>query len=99
MRRSLLWLSVLLSLHITACAAAPAAQAASDDLLSWCRDVTAAIPKINLDMCASADLKPWAKSVNGRPILLHEFKPPRRSVARVLMRCSCRARMLRPWPS
>lgn len=84
-RRNLLFLSVLLSLHTTSWAAGPAAGAASGELLSWCRDVTHAIPKIKLSTCASAELKPWAKSVNGRDILLHEFKPAQRPVARVLV--------------
>ena len=85
MRVHLLLLSVLLALHTTVRAAGPAAGAASGDLLGWCRDVTRAIPQIKLTTCVSAGLKPWAKSVNGRHIFLHEFKPAQRSIARVLV--------------
>lgn len=85
MRLHLLLLSVLLTLHTSVRAAEPASSAASDDLASWCRDVTRAIPQIKANTCLSARLKPWAKSVNGRDILLREFTPAQRSVARVLV--------------
>jgi hypothetical protein len=84
MRLHLLF-SVLLALHTTARAAGPADFAASGELHNWCRDVTSAIPQIKVNTCVSAGLKPWARSVNGRHILLHEFTPPQRSVARVLV--------------
>lgn len=85
MRLHLLLLFVLLALHTSVRAAGPAAGAASGELLSWCRDVTRAIPKIKLNTCVSAELKPWAKSLNGKHILLHEFTPAQRPVARVLV--------------
>ena len=85
MRLQLLLFSVLLALHPSVQAAGPAAGAVSGDLLNWCRDVTRAIPQIKLSTCLSAELKPWARSVNGRHILLHEFKPAQRPIARVLV--------------
>jgi hypothetical protein len=57
----------------------------STDLFSWCREVTRVIPQIKLNTCVSAELKPWAKSVNGRDIMLHDFTPAQRPVARVLV--------------
>src|SRR2546423_6953763 len=85
MRLNLLSLFVLLALHTTVWAAGPAVAAATSDLHSWCRDVTRAIPQIRLNTCVSAELKPWAKSVNGRHIMLHEFTPAQGSTARVLV--------------
>jgi len=78
-------LVVLLALHPAVRAAAPAAAAAPGDLHGWCRDVTRAIPQIKEHACLSSGLKPWARSVNGQHILLHEFKPTQRSIARVLV--------------
>src|SRR5687767_4999016 len=85
MRRNFLLLSALLSLHTTVWAAEAATAAPPDDLQSWCRDITRAIPKIRMGMCTSAELQPWAKSVNGRDIMLHDFTPEQRPVARVLV--------------
>ena len=85
MRLHLLFLSILLSLHTTVSAAVAATAAAPSDLHSWCRAVTHAIPQISLNTCVSAELRPWAKSVNGRDIMLHEFTPAQRSIARVLV--------------
>jgi hypothetical protein len=85
MRLHLLLLSVLLAVHTTARAAEPAPGAASGALLDWCRDVTRVIPQIKSSTCVSAELKPWAKSVNGRHIFLHEFTPAQRSTGRVLV--------------
>ena len=85
MRFDLLLLSVFLSLHTTVRAAVPAVAAAPGDSHSWCRDVTRVIPQIKLNMCASAELKPWAKSVNGRDIMLREFAPAQKPLARVLV--------------
>ncbi|MGZ5175449.1 MAG: M14 family zinc carboxypeptidase, partial [Burkholderiales bacterium] len=85
MRLNPLSLSVLLALHTTVWAAGPAIAAATNDLNSWCRDVTRAIPQIGLNTCVSAELKPWAKSVNGRHIMLHEFTPAQEATARVLV--------------
>jgi hypothetical protein len=59
--------------------------AATSDPHSWCRDVTRAIPQIGLNACVSAELKPWAKSVNGRHIMIHEFTPVQGATARVLV--------------
>jgi murein peptide amidase A len=84
MRLHLLSLAGLLALHTTLSAAAPVATAATNDLHSWCRDVTRAIPKIRLNTCVSAELKPMAKSVHGRHIMLHELTPQAAS-ARVLV--------------
>ena len=66
-------------------AAAPAWATTTSDLHGWCRDVTRAIPQIKWETCASAELKPWAKSVNGRHIMLREFTPPHGPLARVLV--------------
>jgi len=85
MRLQFLFLSVLLSLPTTVSAAEAATAAAPGDLHSWCRGVTRAIPQIKLNTCVSAELRPWAKSVNGRDIMLHEFTPAQRSIARVLV--------------
>ncbi len=85
MRPNVLLLSVLLSVHTTAWAADATTASAPSDLHGWCRDVTRAIPQIKLNTCVSAQLKPWAKSVNGRDILLHEFTPAQRPIAHVLV--------------
>jgi hypothetical protein len=85
MRRHFLLLSVLLSLHTAVWAAAAPPAAAPGDVHGWCRDVTRIIPQIKLDACVSADLKPWARSVNDRDIMLHEFTPAHRPLARVLV--------------
>jgi hypothetical protein len=58
--------------------------ATTSDPHSWCRDVTRAIPQIRLNTCVSAELKPSAKSVNGRHIMLHDFTP-QGATARVLV--------------
>ncbi len=85
MRLHLLLLSVLLALHTTVSAAEAATAAAPGELHNWCSDVTRAIPQIKLNTCASAELKPWARSVNGQHIMLHEFRPAQPSIARVLV--------------
>src|SRR4051812_48359190 len=85
MRFKLLLFCVLVALHAAARAAAPAAGVGSGELRNWCRDVTRAIPQIKLNTCISAELKPWARSVNGRHIMLHEFTPAQRPVARVMV--------------
>jgi hypothetical protein len=85
MRLDPLWLSILLACHATVSAAGPALAAAPVDLHRWCRDVTRAIPQIGLDTCVSAELKPWAKSVKGRHIMMREFAPQHGAAARVLV--------------
>jgi protein MpaA len=85
MRLNLLSLQVLLALHTTVWAAGPAMTAATSDSHSWCRDVTRAIPQVGLNTCVSAELKPWAKSVNGRHIMIQEFTPAQGATARVLV--------------
>jgi hypothetical protein len=86
MRLHLLLLSVLLSLNTAVRAAATVAKSeAPSDRHSWCRDVTRVIPKIDLATCTSAALTPWAKSVNGRHIMLHESAPAQGPYARVLV--------------
>jgi murein peptide amidase A len=86
MRLNLLLCAVLLSLSAAAPAAAPAAAAPpAGDLTAWCAGVTKVIPQIKPAACASAALKPWAKSVNGRHIMLGEFSPGHGSLARVLV--------------
>jgi protein MpaA len=82
--KNLLLSGVLAALHTYAGAAAAAAGAAADPQ-AWCREVTRAIPRTKLDTCVSADLKPWAKSVAGRDIMLREFAPVQTPVARVLV--------------
>ena len=47
--------------------------------------MTRAIPQIKLDTCVAAELKPWARSVNGRHILLRDFTPAQKPSARVLV--------------
>lgn len=84
MRLNLL-LAVLLCLSAAARAATPAAAPTTGDPHAWCAAVTKVIPQIKPAMCTSAELKPWAKSVNGRPIMLREFAPARGSLARVLV--------------
>ena len=59
--------------------------ATTSDPHSWCRDVTRAIPQIRFNTCVSAELKPSAKSVNGRHIMLHDFTPAQGATARVLV--------------
>src|SRR5689334_6889915 len=81
MTRPLLLLSAFLSLH-TAGAAVAADPA---DVNAWCRNVTRVIPQIKPNTCVSAQLTPWAKSVNGRDIMLREFTPSHPPVARVLV--------------
>lgn len=85
MRLDLLLVSVLLSLHTTVMAAEAATAVAAGELHSWCQDVTRVIPQIKLPTCVSAELKPWARSVKGRHIMLHEFTPAQSPVARVLV--------------
>src|SRR5690349_11336884 len=76
--------SALLALPVII-AAGPAYATATTDLHSWCRDVTRAIPQIKWETCAATELKPWAKSVNGRHIMLREFAPVHGPLARVLV--------------
>ena len=85
MRGNLLLACVLLSLHTTVWAAGAAVTAPQADLQSWCRDVTRAIPNVRLNTCTSAELQPWAKSVSGRDIMLHDSTPAQSAVARVLV--------------
>ena len=85
MRLKLLLFAVLLSLSAFARAAAPAAAPAPGDLNTWCAGVTRVIPQIKPATCNAAALKPWAKSVNGRHIMLSEFSPGHGSLARVLV--------------
>ena len=81
MRFPLLLLCLFLTLNTSAWAAGPVPA----ELHDWCRDVTRVIPQVKPTTCVSAELKPWAKSVNGRHILLREFTPAHRSIARVLV--------------
>jgi murein peptide amidase A len=80
-----LLLPVLLSLHAAAWAAEPARTAAGGHVHTWCREVTRVIPQIKAESCVAAELKPWAKSVNGRDIMMREFTPARGADARVLV--------------
>src|SRR4051812_23908466 len=82
MRFDLLLLPVLLSVHAMA-GAAPAA--APGDVHGWCRDVTRVIPQVKPATCQAAELKPWARSVKGRDIMLREFSPAHAAAARVLV--------------
>ena len=88
MQRNLWLLSIILFFVTSIRATQPAVAAAppEHDLHSWCRSVTRAIPQIKLKPCVAAELKPVAvKSVNGRQIMLREFKPAQEPVARVLV--------------
>jgi hypothetical protein len=63
-----------------------AASSPERDPQSWCTSVTRAIPQIKPKTCAAAALKPVSvKSVQGRQIMLREFKPPQSNAARVLV--------------
>jgi murein peptide amidase A len=56
------------------------------DTRAWCNAVTLVIPQIKLKPCLAAQLKPVAtKSVQGRAIMLREFKPAQKAAARVLV--------------
>lgn len=56
------------------------------DLRAWCNSVTLAIPQIKRKPCEAADLKPvGVQSVQGRAIMLREFKPKEPGAARVLV--------------
>jgi len=53
---------------------------------TWCNDVTLAIPQIKLKPCMAAQLKPVStQSVQGRQIMLREFKPAQKPAARVMV--------------
>jgi len=53
---------------------------------AWCNDVTLAIPQIKLKPCVDAQLQPAAvRTVQGRNIMLREFKPEHEPAARVLV--------------
>ena len=79
MRRYLLVLSVITVASPRIILAAPPAVAAPPperDTQSWCISITRAIPQIKPKTCVAAALKPVAvKSMLGRQIMLHEFKP------------------------
>lgn len=60
--------------------------APDSDPRAWCNSVTLIIPQIKLKPCIAAQLKPVAvKSVQGRNIMLREFKPAQKAAARVLV--------------
>ena len=86
MKLNLLLLSIVLFSPTNILATQPAVVAAPNDLHGWCHSVTRAIPQIKLQACVAAELKPVpVKSVNGREIMLHEFKPAQEPMARVLV--------------
>src|SRR4051812_9634479 len=85
MRLNLVLLCLLLSAHTVIRAAEVPGTAAPGDLHSWCRTVTSAIPQVKLNTCVAAELKPWAKSVKGRPIMVREFPAPQTAPPRVLV--------------
>ena len=65
---------------------AAAATTPEGDLRSWCISVTRAIPQIKPKTCVAAALKPVpVKSVNGRQIMLREFRPTQKNAPRVLV--------------
>src|SRR5215217_6394425 len=69
-------------------AAEPAAAPSppESDAQSWCIAITRVIPQIKPKTCLAAALKPVAvKSVQGRHIMLREFRPTQRSAPRVLV--------------
>ena len=85
MQRTLLLL-ILLVFPPSVRAAEPAAAAAPRELPSWCHSITRALPQTKLKSCLAAELKPvGVKSVNGRQIMLREFKPAHEPTARVLV--------------
>jgi hypothetical protein len=83
MRFTVLLLTLVSALHSPVHAGGPAAR--PGDLRTWCRDVTRVIPDIGLNACIGAELKPWARSVDGRQILLHDYRPAKRPIGRVLV--------------
>jgi hypothetical protein len=57
-----------------------------NDAQSWCTSITRAIPQIKAKTCLAAQLKPVAvKSVEGRYIMLREFRPAQKNAPRVLV--------------
>lgn len=87
MPRNLPLLSVLLlSAHTSIHAMQPAPTRTASELQSWCASVTRVIPRINSKACVAARLTPVpVRSVNGRPIMLREFKPAQDARGRVLV--------------
>ena len=87
-RHSLLLFFVLLQFPASIHAAHPTAASVPPerDQHGWCASVTRAIPQIKLKTCVAAELKPVsARSVNGKQIMLREFKPAQEPAARVLV--------------
>jgi hypothetical protein len=76
---------VVLALHTGVLSAASGAAPTPPDVRVWCREVTRVIPQIGLNACVSSGLKPWARSVHGRHIMLHDYAPAQRPLARVLV--------------
>jgi protein MpaA len=86
MERDLLLLFMLLFSPPGARPPPPAVVAAPSAMQTWCQSVTRAIPQTKVESCVAAGLKPVpAKSVNGRQIMLRDFKSLRSPVARVLV--------------
>jgi len=81
-----IFLATVLFPYTTARATTPETSPASAELQRWCSSVTRVIPRTPLKTCISAALAPVAaRSVNGRAIMLSEFKPPREPKGRVLV--------------
>src|SRR5690242_18026164 len=77
---------VLLACATSARAMQPFSDPASSELQSWCHSVTRAIPRIRMKTCLGVTPSAIAaRSVNERPIVLREFKPPHEAKARVLI--------------
>lgn len=85
MRPHLVLACALLSLPTGLWAAHAGTPAAASDLHGWCRDVTRAIPQIKPDTCVAAELKPWARSVKGRHIMVRDFTPAALPKGRILV--------------
>lgn len=64
-----------------------AAVSATTTMQDWCNTITLAIPQIKLKPCLDARMEPvYSRSVQGRMIMLREFKPQQRApAARVLV--------------
>ena len=79
-------LATVLVPHTPAHATEPGTPPASAELQRWCASVTRVIPRTTLKTCLDTTLTPVAvRSVNGRPIMLREFKPAHDAKGRVLV--------------
>ena len=80
------FLVAIASITSLSVSAAPAATPVDPEMHAWCNSVTLAIPQIKLKPCIAAQLTPVnVKSVQGRQIMLREFKSTKPKPARILV--------------